>query len=309
MPMVDASRPLAGPIELAARPRATPLSLPCGSGRLSSAIVGVLAVACGSGAVAGPPLPEPAVYETTHFVIVDEAGIPADEIEPLGVRLEADYQRVAAALPTQTAPQRITFRILVGRGIPFVTPGSLQMAQWAEDLAPEYAVHQLTHLFTRYRRGAFLEEGLAVYLSEFLDPSDRTINPYRGQPPHAWVSLFQRETTLVSLFTAFRAGDFSFAYSGSASDAFAWQVFLEAGSFARWVIDTYGWTTWWTLYEVEDLGATLGGTTLDLQRAWLATASQAFPDPLPCATALATRGPLGERETFWCASAEGTSAR
>ncbi len=268
----------------------------------ASALVGA---ACATDAGTGPGVPPPTVYETTHFVIVDEAGTPATVIDSLGVRLEAEYLRVAAALPTQPAPARITFRILVGRGIPFVTPGSFVIAQWAEDLAPEYVVHQLTHLFTRYRRSPFFEEGLAVYLTELLLPDDRTVNPYRGQPPHAWVSLFQRETTLVSLFSAVRAGDFVFSYSGSASDAFAWQVFVQAGSFTRWVIDTYGWTTWWTLYDVEDLGAALGGTTLDLQRAWLTAAGQAFPSPLPCADALATRGPLGGREQFWCARAEG----
>ncbi|MDH3495163.1 MAG: hypothetical protein OER21_00155 [Gemmatimonadota bacterium] len=286
------------------------MRIPCGRHAARALVsAALLGAACGTGEGTGPGIPSPTVYETTHFVIVDEAGTPAAVIDSLGVRLEAEYLRVAAALPTQPAPGRITFRVLAGRGIPFVTPGSRLIAQWAEDLAPEYVVHQLTHLFTRYRRSPFFEEGLAVYLTELLLPDDRTVNPYRGQPPHAWVSLFQRETTLVSLFTAVRAGDFSFSYSGSASDAFAWQVFVQAGSFTRWVIDTYGWTTWWTLYDVEDLGAALGGTTLDLQRAWLAAASQAYPDPLPCATALATRGPLGARETFWCASAEGTSAR
>jgi hypothetical protein len=223
-------------------------------------------------------------------------------IASLQLRLETEYARVAQALPDFPAPDSLTFNILVGAGIPFVTLSERSLNQWAENLAPDYIPHQLTHLFTGYPRRAFLEEGLAVYVTEVLLPDSRTVNPYRGQPPHAWVALFDASGSLISLYTAFRASGFSYSYQGSSADASAWQVFLEAGSFTQWLIETYGWDKWLALYTVDDFGAALGASTVDLERGWLAAVHAQYPNPLSCEEALGT---VGSREEFWCRRARG----
>ena len=271
--------------------------------RHTSALAGatLALAACGDPPVAPPPVEE-VVYETQHFTVRDGAGLAATTMDSLQARLELEYERVAAALPALTPPERLTVRILAGDGIPFVTPGEGSLSQWAEGLSLEYFPHQLTHLFTGYFRGGFLEEGLAVYVTELLLPDSRTVNPYRGQPPHAWVALFEQFGSTISLFTAYRAAGFSYSFTGSSADASAWQVHVEGGSFVRWVVETYGWDEWWELYRLDDLGAALGGATSDLEIAWLAAAQAAFPDPLECESAL---GAVGSREEFWCARTRG----
>jgi len=277
--------------------------VPCHRGVVAGALLALLA--CGDPPVAPPPVEE-VVYETQHFVIRDGAGLAASTVDSLEARLEVEYERVAAALPVLVPPERLTVRILAGGGIPFVTPGEGSLSQWAEALSPDYLPHQLTHLFTGYFRGGFLEEGLAVYLTELLLPESRMVNPYRGQPPHAWVSLFERFGSTISLFTAYRAANFSYSVSGSSADASAWQVHVEGGSFVRWVVETYGWDEWWELYQLNDLGAALRGSTSELETAWLTAARNAFPDPLECEAALSSVGP---REEFWCLRARGSLFR
>lgn len=271
----------------------------CHVGVLAGAVLAL--AACGDPPVAPPPVEE-VVYETQHFVIRDGAGLAASTVDSLEARLELEYERVAAALPALTPPEQLTVRILAGGGIPFVTPGDGSLSQWAEGLSPDYFPHQLTHLFTGYLRGGFLEEGLAVYVTELLLPDSRTVNPYRGQAPHAWVALFEQFGSTISLFTAYRAAGFSYSFTGSSADASAWQVHVEGGSFVRWVVETYGWDEWWELYQLNDLGAALRASTSELEIAWLTAARAAFPEPLDCESAL---GAVGSREEFWCARTRG----
>lgn len=275
--------------------------VPSGRWRRLGRVIPVLVMGCGDPAPTAPPDPV-AVYETEHFLILDAAALDSATIATVQGRLELEYDRVATALPDLGPPLRITARILEGAGIPFVTPGELSLSQWGETLALNYLPHQLAHLFTGYVRRPFLEEGLAVHLTELLLPDDTTVNPYRGQPPHAWVSLYEQFGSTISLFTAYGAGNFGHDYNGSSTDASAWQVFVEAGSFARWVIETRGWETWWTLYATDDLGGTLGAATSELETAWLAAVMDQYPDPRPCEVALGTVGP---REEYWCARTRG----
>jgi hypothetical protein len=267
--------------------------------------IAALAAAAVLAACNDPPPVEPppeVVYQTQHFVIRDAGALSAATVDSLEARLELEYGRVAAALPALTPPEQLTVLIQPGEGIPFVTPGNGSLTQWAASLALDYLPHQLTHLFTGYQRGGFLEEGLAVYVTELLLPDVVTVNPYRGQPPHAWLTLFEQFGSTISLFTAYRAANFSYSFSGSSADASAWQVHIEGGSFTRWVVDTYGWDKWWELYALDDLGLALGGSTPDIETAWLAAAESAFPDPITCETAL---GAVGPREEFWCRRTRG----
>lgn len=283
------------------------MALPRATFARQTLVVAALA-ACSSDLPPAPePEPEPLVYEVRGFRIVDATrAAPAALVDSIASQLEAAVAGVAAFLPEFPAPaDTITFRLLEGGGIPFVSIDDLVISQWANDLALQYLPHQVTHLFTDYRRRSFIEEGIAVYVSEMLDPSSRTTNPYRGQPPHAWVSLYEQQGSTISLFTAFRASNLGYSYTGSSPDASAWQVFVEAASFTRWVFDTYGQATWYRLYDLDDLGGALNASTAELEQAWLAAARAAFPNPLSCEEALGTLGPLTTRDEFWCARARG----
>ncbi len=245
-------------------------------------------------------------------MIVDQAETPPAVIDSLAVRLEVEYARVKAFLPEFKPPDadRIVFNLRPGPGIPFVNIGDGSMNQWLTDgeVRMDYIPHQLTHLWTRYLKRPFLEEGLAVYVTEELEPEARNVDPYRGQPSHAWMSFFEQQGSAISLFTAWRTFTFNHNFMGSPDDAFAWQIFVEGGSFTRWMIETHGRDKWLQLYVSEDLGGVLGQDTPDIAAEWARAVVAAFPSPNPdCEAVLAD--PPDPRVPFWCARARGTDGR
>jgi hypothetical protein len=273
---------------------------------LRTAMLVGIAGACG---LESPPEPEPEplVYEVGGFRIEDATREASRGlIDSIAAALGAAVTSVTGFLPEFTPPaDTITFRLLDGGGIPFVTATELLIAQWEHDLAFEYLPHQVTHLLTGYLRRPFLEEGIAVYVTEVLDPADTTTNPYRGQPPDAWVSLFEENASTIPLVTALGVDNLGYAYSGSTADASAWQVFIEAASFTRWVFAIYGRDAWLQWYDSDNLTGALNAEMADLELAWLTAVRTAHPTPRPCEEALGTRGPLTTREEFWCARARG----
>ena len=248
-------------------------------------------------------LPEPVVHETVRFRIVDYTEAPETLIDEVGARLEAEFDRVGGLLPEFTPPPTpITFSILPGAGIPYITPSENSITQWRDDLAPEYFAHQLTHLYTRYAQSPFIEEGLAVYVTEELQPEGETPNPFRAQSPHGWVSLYQEHESTILLATLLAATNLGYDYDGSSVDASAWQLFVEGGSFTRWLIEIHGRAPWHEFYLSGDPAVVLGQDLLAIQQAWLDHAETTFPEPVACEDALGT---VGSRETFWCARARG----
>jgi hypothetical protein len=253
------------------------------------------------------PTPDPLVYELRGFRIEDwTRQATADLIDSIAASLEAAVADVATRLPEFPLPDdTITFQLQPGTGIPFVFQNDLVILQWQNSLILEYLPHQVVHLSTGYVRRAFIEEGIAVYVSEVIDPSSVILYPHYRQPPHAWVSLFEQQGSTIGLATAFGADPLGYDYRGSSADASAWQVTVEAGSFTRWVFDTFGREAWLRLYELDDLAAALETDVAELERLWLGTARLAFPNPLPCEEALVGAGALPSRQEFWCARARG----
>lgn len=271
----------------------------------AAALLG-MAGACGADAPAEPDL-DPLVYEVGGFRIEDATrAAPRGLIDSIAAALGTALTDVTAFLPEFAPPaDTITFVLLEGGGIPFVTVADRRITQWEGDLALDYLPHQVTHVLTGYIRRPFLEEGIAVYVTEALDPAGTTANPYRGQPPDAWVSLFEAFGSTIPLAVAHAATNLGYAYTGSSADASAWQVFVEAGSFTGWVFATYGRDAWVQWFESDDLAGSLNVPVPELEQAWLAAVRTAHPDPLPCEEALSTTGPLTRREEFWCARARG----
>lgn len=271
--------------------------------------LGTLLFAGAAGGCSSPPEPtaEPLVYDIGGFRIEDATRTASvGLIDSIAAALGAAVASATAFLPEFPLPDgTITFRLLTGTGIPFVSPSTLVITQWQNALVLEYLPHQVIHLATGYRQRPFIEEGIAVYATEVLDPTSTILYPYHGQPPHAWVSLFEQHGSTIPLATAFGAVALGYDYLGSTADASGWQVTVEGGSFTRWVFDTYGRDAWLRLYELGDLSMALDTTVADLERLWLGTARLAYLNPLPCEEALSTQRPLTRREEFWCARARG----
>jgi len=250
---------------------------------------------------------EAARYESDHFVVLDYSRLLPSVGDSFIRRLEADYEAVVDFLPRFTGPASIVANIVPGIGVPSVSlDPPIVITQWGGNLAFDYNVHLLIHAFTRYQQSQFLEEGLAVYGTELLAPDAPAVEPYRGQVPHAWVSLFAGAGTLIPFDTLYRAAGVSYEPAGSFVDASAWQFFIMAGSFTRWVFDTYGGDTFWRLFDGEDPNSLFGfssGSAGILAR-WVEDAEALYPRPLTCREALLD---VGVREEFWCALAEGTA--
>jgi hypothetical protein len=274
--------------------------------RLGGGLLAACVTACGSEPAAPPEPDPPAVYETARFRIVDSTHAPPALIDSIAALLEADLDRVLALLPEFPPPDTVwTLMLVEGFGIPFVDLADASLWQLRGSMDLDYFPHQMTHLLTDYPRRPFLEEGLAVWATEQLRPDSRTVHPYRGQPPHAWMSLFQQFSSQIPISVLWSVSRLGYDVRGSSADASAWQLFIEAGSFTRWVMETYGRAAWFYVYEVDDLAGAIGVSQADLQAAWLAETRARFPDPLSCEEALATSGPLEARERFWCARARG----
>jgi hypothetical protein len=266
---------------------------------VGAAVVG----ACGEDVVTTPTTPPAtAQYSSAHFVVMDFVGLDTALVDSMLARLEADYLAVTTFLPGFPAPDTVTVRILPGWSLPSATLGEPEITQFVENLVLDYNVHLLVHLLTGYGSSEFLEEGLAVYATELLVPESRTVEPYRGQVPHAWMSLFGQHGTVISFDVVYSARNVRFEPSGSSADASAWQLYVQGGSFTRWVFEDYGRDVWFRLYNGEDPETLLTLSVPEIEASWLAAAQALYPNPLPCAEALGT---VGTREEFWCALAEG----
>lgn len=283
------------------------MRIPCWRGRAVALVLGVVGPALAACSEPTPPPLDvvPVAYDTEHFRILDEASLDSATIVRIAERLELEYGRVGAVLDTITPPDRITAQILAGIGLPTVTAAQNTLTLWSDSLALEYVAHQLTHLYTGYARREFVEEGLAVYVSELVLAGDSAVHPYRRQPSHAWVSLFQEHGSLIPLATAYGASNLGYSLQGSTFDASSWQIFLEGGSWVRWVVETYGWPAWWETYLTDDPTTALDATPAELETNWLAATVAQYPDPRECEDALGTVGP---REAFWCRRARGEAS-
>ena len=244
-------------------------------------------------------------YSTPHFRIVDSAGASAGLIDTVKAALEDAYAKVGAFL-TEFSPPSDTIVLFIqrGNGLPSINASALAIGQFYNGgvLSLSYFPHQLTHIWTGYQRRGFMEEGLAVYVTSKLVPAESHPDPYRAASPYEWTSLFAMKGSAIDLATAFDASGFQFDLGGSSPDASAWQLFVEAGSFAQWVIENFGRTAWFRLYHADSFEGGLGATAVDLQQQWFQAVEAAFPVPRACEVILA---PVDARESFWCNRANG----
>ena len=249
---------------------------------------------------------EPIRYESEHFVVLDYAGIAPSLADSFARRLESDYERVATFLPNLDPPASIVANVRPGWALPSMTIGAAELTQWTANLRFDYNVHLLIHILTGYANSQFLEEGLAVYGTEVLVAGSGTVEPYRGQVPHAWMALYAIHGSVIPFDVLYAAQTVSYEPTGSIVDASAWQFFVHAGSFTRWVFDEFPPDTWWRLYDGEPPESVLGLDLAETEAQWVAAARTLYPDPAPCREAL---GSVGVREGFWCSLAEGRVAR
>jgi hypothetical protein len=241
-----------------------------------------------------------ATLGTEHFVIQNSSSAPREALIALGAELEEERLRVSRFLRREV-PTRIVVWVEDGNRVANVAGGRLNLYAQHGQIYTGAAAHELVHLTTGYTALPFLEEGLAVYVSEELDPHLTNLFPQVGQPVDGWVELFRRRDTLIPLEVAFRTQRFDWNLDGSPRDAEAWQTYVEAGSFVRFVVESKGWEAFWRLHRHQSLQTSLERSPAQLQQEWLESVSSRRKYTMPCRMALPqNRG----RYRAWCERAE-----
>ncbi len=126
-------------------------------------------------------------------------------------------------------------------------------------------VHEITHLVAGLSRagpGQFLDEGLAVFVQEkFKLPDDRSF-PNMGRDVHEeairWSRQYDRMVPLAETHQARWL-------SGGARDL----IYLQAGSFVRFLVETEGLKKFMAAYEGRGYQAVYGRDLGALEKEWL----------------------------------------
>lgn len=131
-------------------------------------------------------------------------------------------------------------------------------------LGPAIA-HEITHLVAGQSRGApggFLDEGLAVFVQEkFKLPGDRSF-PNMGRDVHEETVRWSRQyDRLVPLAETHQAR----WLAGGPRDL----IYLQAGSFVRFLVETQGLEKFMSLYEGQGYVAVYGRELGALEKEWL----------------------------------------
>jgi hypothetical protein len=124
----------------------------------------------------------------------------------------------------------------------------------------------------------FVEGGFAVYVVEEIGRA----RPLLGQSANAWVALWRQQGTLLPLADAWTLD----VPTNQREMGNALCALLEAGSFVRWVADTYGLETVQALRDGISLEEAAGLSLAEAEKGWLNAVATRELGPLPCQQAV-----------------------
>jgi hypothetical protein len=105
-------------------------------------------------------------------------------------------------------------------------------------------------------------------VAEALAPNARHLYPQFGQAVDRWVTLLHQQGTLIPLERALETMSFHWNLDGSPEDTQAWQTYVEAGSFVRWIVESRGWEVFWRFHQSRSIRAALGAPVAEVEREW-----------------------------------------
>jgi hypothetical protein len=241
-----------------------------------------------------------AIVQSQHFTIQNMSGATDQELQTFVATLEQAYTDVAMFLG-KSPPDSIWVSLEDRRAIPSARGGKLAFYRYGGSIQSEAAAHEMVHLTTGYISSPAIEEGLAVYVAEALAPHARNLYPQFGQPVDRWVALFHQQGTLIPLERALDTIAFHWNLDGSPEDTLAWQTYIEAGSFVRWIVESRGWEVFWRFHQSRSAWAALGAPVAEVEREWLGHLARQEQTPVPCRDVLAHNV---RRFRFWCQHVE-----
>lgn len=241
-----------------------------GSARAAAALLGLGLL---TGVAAAVPEPE--------IRVVNKARLPPGRIDALmptfqsAARRVFSYLRADAAMPvTLVLTRRVRIGLYVGDRI-LMPPDDDR-----EDMEETW-IHELTHHVTGHDSTYFFKEGIATHVTEKLFVDDGRMPagwPQYAAGNDAWVRLYRACGERLPLAQAMAWP----GYDGTTPTlAFrSWQVYVMAGSFARWYVDRYGVDAYLRAFRAGRTPQPVA----DLEQAWLSSlAEDAEPLPDPAA--------------------------
>lgn len=189
------------------------------------------------------------------FSIVNEARLPAEQIE----RMQREYAPWAERVYRYNqVSDPLPARLLITRraGFGYYLRPTVYLPPAHEDEMLETWVHELAHHATGHDSSFFFKEGIAVNTLEKLFLEDGRIPqgfPQYGQSNDAWVNQFLLSDRMPPLGAAVAQKE----YDGSSrdNDFRSWQIYIVAGAFVGWLIETHGYDRFREVFRNEKLGA------------------------------------------------------
>jgi len=218
-------------------------------------------------------------FESQYFEVRNNSDASDAQVRGVVATLENDYQAIAEYLgrsPSDPIPVLITN----GQGMALIDGDRLNVFydQGVLDLnsAPFFLVFLMEDRRLEADTNIFLEAGFAIYVTEEIGRSEN----FTGQPADAWVTLLQQRNALLPLSEAWavripESDDDEAVYSFLRS-------LVMSGSFARWLIETYGQETFDELREGASLEYAIGLSLDDAEAAWLASVAAHGVASRPC---------------------------
>jgi hypothetical protein len=200
-------------------------------------------------------------------IAVDNAArVPAAELESILADFRAWAARVYAY--HRADPPTVTLRLTQEVPFGFYREGVVMLPPNADRGAMiEDWVHELTHHVTGHDSSFFFKEGVATHTTDRLFARDRRAVqgwPNFGKSCDEWVGVFRKAGRLLPLAAALEWP----RYRGETpeQDFQSWQIYLTAGSFVGWYLDTHGPEAFAAAFRTQGAALPAG----ELERAWLA---------------------------------------
>lgn len=209
---------------------------------------------------------------SSHFEVRNRSSADAGQVERMIERLEEGYADISQFLRRpRTTP--IVVDLADGAAPAFSEGEVLHVFCDQGYINLELANFWLVGLIASQSSRPFLDVGLAVYTLEETGHPLMQIT----QEADAWVTLLMQKQALLPLAEAWEL-----SLTGEVDQVFLFQAALEAGSFVRWVVETYGWEVYWDLHRSGDPDSTLGQPLAGAEAAWLAGVAARRLSPKPC---------------------------
>ena len=230
--------------------------------------------------------PAPAAAPSPAISVINDAGVPAAELESILTDFRAwavrvyRHNHVADPAPvTLKLTRKVPFGFYQDRTV--LLPPSTDRWEMLDNW-----VHELTHHATGHESSFFFKEGIAVHTLEALFGEEGRVPqtwPQFGHTTDAWVSLYVARGRMPKLADALAWPH----YRGDTADNDfrSWQIYNVAGSFCGWYIRRYGYDAFRQAFASEWPPQ----DSVKLEKEWLAAIVANKPAPFDPATVLAGR--------------------